>query len=163
MTAPERDPLVSTAVVALLAWGGDVPRALAEAATPGPLVANAEFLTADTPDGRALVTVLIDAPDTRDNRPQAETDLALIVAAVNALPELLALAGTCGCYDGNPDNYEGQRADCPLHGSVRAYAEAAVEIEHLRRELSDALLYVPPTEQEIMRRQWSERRNGGAS
>jgi len=63
-----------------------------------------------------------------------EDDLALIVAAVNALPELLALAGTCSCYDGNPDNYEGQRADCPVHGSVRAYAEASAEVERLRAE-----------------------------
>jgi hypothetical protein len=113
-------------------------RALLDAATPGPWEAvdlrhqkNGQIRILPLRGGWIIANVLAKG----DN---ADADTEMIVAAVNALPEMLALAGTCGCYDGNPDNYEGQRADCPVHGSVRAYAEASAEVERLRGELAKA-------------------------
>jgi hypothetical protein len=51
---------------------------------------------------------------------------------------LRALTATCTCYDGNPENYEGAHADCPVHGAVRAYNDAQAEVERLRAELAEA-------------------------
>lgn len=92
----------------------------------------------DTDNGAPHTVCEVRVCDDGTHPRRSIADAELIVEAVNALPGLLALAGTCGCYDGNPDNYEGQRADCPVHGSVRAYAEASAEVERLRAQLDRA-------------------------
>lgn len=45
---------------------------------------------------------------------------------------------TCTCYDGNPENYEGFRADCPIHGAIRAFNEASRELVRVRHLLGRA-------------------------
>lgn len=73
-------------------------RTLAEAATPGPWTANCEFLTVDTPDGRALINVLLSDTDTREAAPQAETDAAYVAAMHPGVA--LALAALLDSYAG---------------------------------------------------------------
>jgi hypothetical protein len=89
---------------------------------------------------------------------EPEADGELIVAAVNALPALLAeleqlrtLAATCTCYDGNPANYEGPHADCAVHGAVQAYARTAREIEELLKQATEIEVELHEARAEVAR------------
>lgn len=68
------------------------------------------------------------------------SDGPLIPKMRNALPRLLKelrglreLVHRCVCADGAPGDYEGPRAECPVHGAIQALNEAQAELERLRR------------------------------
>lgn len=65
----------------------------------------------------------------------ARTDVPTLLAEVERLREL---TDTCTCYDGDPQNYEGAHADCPVCGAVRAYHETRAELERMTARLKAA-------------------------
>lgn len=56
-------------------------------------------------------------------------DVLDLIGQVEVLRELTQ---TCTCYDGNPENYEGLHADCPIHGAIRAFNEISRQYASLR-------------------------------
>ena len=78
--------------------------------------------------------VIQDACKYLDERNPKWTPLerAALMGLLRGYREQQVQLATCTCYDGNPANYEGFHADCPIHGAIRAYAEASREIEKLR-------------------------------
>jgi hypothetical protein len=88
----------------------------------------------------ALQRELAEVTEQRDIRRQDCDDLAeesherlqRALQAERELSEAKEVAATCICYDGNPANYEGAHADCPVHGAIRAYNEAERELTEAR-------------------------------
>lgn len=80
----------------------------------------------------------LDLDAIKDRADSCESTMGDVLDLIGAVDVLRELTQTCVCWDGNPENYEGLHADCPVHGAVRAYAEASAEIEQLRSELAEA-------------------------
>src|SRR2546430_6285102 len=64
--------------------------------------------------------------------PVTGAQLGELLTALEKVGERLV---TCWCWS-SPETFEGPQPDCPVHGAVRAYNQAAAEIERLRAELA---------------------------
>jgi hypothetical protein len=118
-------------------------KARAEAASPGPW--NAYAGEPDHVIQDVNCVVVAGNYDYEDGGIIAPEDTAFIIAARTDVPALLAenerlreLTETCTCYDGNPANYDGVHADCPVCGAIRAYHETRAELERLTARLKAA-------------------------
>jgi len=99
-------------VAAILARLDDLDRAMADGDSR-----NAGKLTA--------VVIAHDVPALLEALAERDAEIATLRAE---LEQARRLASTCTCYDGNPANYEGAHADCPIHGAIRAFNEVSANV-----------------------------------